>query len=238
MAKGEKTKASWLKRLAYLIMVMGGSGVGGYQLKDYPVINSILQFLTGDEQSANIVAEAARNKVVRLIDSESDTSRAGVYEVRIDEVKLDPRAFRPGQTIDIQVRVRSIDSSGIERIAWNSADVGMIKAVVGRDELTASWRNRPFQLGWSPGEGLIVEVVGKRFLRETVLFRTNPDSNSSFPLRSGRQNLVCLIDDAPASNPEASQVTLTAKRVGNRPTASPVMEQPLASGNRSSSARR
>jgi hypothetical protein len=237
MAKGEKTKGSWLKRLAYLIMVIGGSGVGGYQLKDYPIINSVLQFVMGDEQSANIVADAARSKVVRLIDSSADTSSAGVYEVRIDEVKLDPRAFRAGQTIDIQVRVRSIDSSGVERIAWNSADVGTVRAVVGRDELTASWRNRPFQLGWSPGEALIVEVVGRRFLRETVLFRTNPDSNRSFPLRTGRQSLVCLIDDAPAGNPEASQVALTARRVGDRPSTSPVMAEPLASGQRNSTRR-
>lgn len=226
MARKREGGTSWKKKLAYLVMLLSGAGgIGGWQLKDHPMLQQVLTVLVGDDAPEGKLEALAKTGVAKLIDSASDFSRSGVYEVRIDQLKLDPKAFRTGQTIDLQVRVRSIDESGVEKIAWNSADLGSQKAVVGRDELTATWSNRPFQLGWSPGEMLILEVYSRKLLRETVTFRTNMERSTVFPLRTGPQTLVSVGVEAPVGRPEDSQVTFTSKRIGDRPGQSTAQAQ-------------
>jgi hypothetical protein len=226
MAKKDKdaTKSTSLtKKIATLVvMLLTGGGVGGWQLSDHPTVQKILALFMdsdalGENGEGGTLAAVAKQGVKTLISAAEDTSRAGVYEVRINEVHLDSRAFRKGQELDIKVRIRSVPADGPEVIAWNSADFGQNLAVVGRDELSASWKNRPFMLGWSPGDRLVLEVYGRRGFREVTYYRSELESDSQFPFKSGKQLLVCLIPDAPVGNPEDSRVVFASKRVGDRP---------------------
>ena len=227
--KPSKKRPFYQKLMALMMLLTGGAGIGGWQFKDYPIVGKLLAGFTDDHVNGETsLSDLARTGVRRIVDSSHDFSKPGVYEIRIDDLRLDPKSFKDGQTLEIQARVRSIDSRGFERIAWDSSDLGSHRVVVGRDELSASWTNRPFRLGWAPGEVLIVEVYGKRMFRDQVFFRTNMDSSSSFPLKSGTQTLINMIDDTPAGAPENNRVLLTSQRVGERPNG-PVVPDTVAS---------
>ena len=45
---------------------------------------------------------------------------------------------------------------------WDSRNFGEHLAVVGKDAITASWPNRPFQVEWSPGEVVFLEVYDRK----------------------------------------------------------------------------
>lgn len=223
MSAKAKKKTLKQKLMALVMLLTGGAGIGGWQLKDYPLVKGLISRVTGEEVSGDTtLKDVARTGVSRLVETKLDSKRPGVFEVSIDELSLDPAAFKPGQKIDIQARVRSTNSEGIERIVWDSADLGSQRAVVGRDELTASWANRPFQLDWAPGESVVVEVYGKQLLSDRVLFQTSVEDSSSFPLRSGKRSLISMTGGRKSAGgePESeSRIVLSSKRVASQPGA-------------------
>ncbi len=218
MAAKSKKKSFKQRIIAIVMMLTGGAGIGGWQVKDHPVACRLIASLTGEEVAEDATfKDVAKAKVARIVETTLDSARPGVFEVSIDQLTLDPAAFRQGQTVELQARVRSIDSQGVERVAWDSADSGTQRAVVGRDELTASWKNRPFQVGWAPGDSLVVEVYSKRLLKEQVLFRTEAGGTDLFPLKSGRQRLVEAASSRTSGESDLNRVVLSSKRVGDRP---------------------
>ena len=219
MSSKAKKKSLKQKFIAMVMVLTGGAGIGGWQLKDYPVVKSLVSKVTGEEINGDTtLKDVARKGVSRLVETTLDSKKPGVFEVSIDELNLDPAAFKRGQKIDIQARVRSTNSEGVERIVWDSATLGSQRAVVGRDELSASWADRPFQVDWAPGESLVVEVYGKQLLSDRVLFQTSAQDPTSFPLRSGKQSLLSVTGGRKSAGdePEAeSRIVLSSKRVSS-----------------------
>ena len=54
------------------------------------------------------------------------------------------------------------DGRGQDTVVWDSRSYGERLAVVGKDALTFGWPNRPFQVEWSPGEVVFLEVYDRK----------------------------------------------------------------------------
>ena len=76
-------------------------------------------------RARNTAARAASSRPCwsrpsRGASSGTTAGKPGVYKVKITEVKLDPKLFTAGRTVDIQARVRKIDGEGKETTVWES----------------------------------------------------------------------------------------------------------------------
>ena len=80
----------------------------------------------------------------------------------INKVELAQAMFKPGHTVDIQAKVTKRDGAGRMRSSGIRGTYGERLAVVGKDSLTFGWPNRPFQVEWSPGEVVFLEVYDRK----------------------------------------------------------------------------
>lgn len=240
--KKSKAKAKGIKSwLPMLVALLTGGGVGGWQLSDHPALQKALHFLAVQTGASDEVKEAIAKgevptKVVgevltQVAETATAPTKPGVYEVKIDKLKLDPSFLPSGRTVDLQVRVRKIQADGKEGTVWESDSYGERLAQVGRDPLTASWSERPFRVAWQPGEQFLVEIWNKRGLRDTRLFvMSEPDGKGAFPMRSGSHALELVARDLkPTDRPEGNSLELSATRVGDVPgsTASSTASRPV-----------
>lgn len=220
MSAPRKKQSKWVKWLSLLTVLLTSGGVGGWQLSDNPILLRLLG-VAGD-QVGRVDPGPLGDGFIAAIDRLDRFHKEGLFEVKIERVDLDPNDFKPGQTLDIQARVLRIGPEGDETIAWTSRSWGERLAVVGRDDLTAGWPDRPFQLSWSPGDRYLLEIWntrGKRASRLFVLERAGaPDE---FPLRSGSVPLGLHADGQPVRNPSANTIVLAADRAGDYPGKKP-----------------
>src|SRR3954469_11180659 len=156
-------KNSLLKRAIYFVLMMvtgGGAGVGGWAFKDHPRLQGLVATVLGKNaepgaeggEIKTVLAEAVKEAI-----GGGNGRKAGVYKVRITELKLDPRLFPAGRTVDIQARVRKFDGQGKETTVWESKGYGEKLAVAGKDDLVVDWARRPFEIDWAPGTKVVVE---------------------------------------------------------------------------------
>ena len=232
-------KPSLIKRLIYLFAFLTtGGGFGGWALKDHPQVRTLISLVTGaDEETLDAIdAKAVQGKVAEVVGevitkSRSDFSKPGVYQVTISKVKLDPSAFKPGQRIDIQAKVLKLDPRGRDAIVWESKPFGPRVAEVGKDELSASWPMRSFQVSWNPGDSLVVEVYDHRgglFVQPRRYALAPPDPNSQdFPLKSGTFALVPIKSNDVAS--KGNQIDFVSSRIGDigQKNSTQVAERPI-----------
>ncbi len=106
------------------------------------------------------------NTVIDTLKPRDEFSKPGIYQVTIPKIQLDPTLFKAGHTVDIQAKVTKLDPQGRDSTLWESKPYGERLAVAGKDDLTAGWPHRPFQVEWNTGEQIVVEV----FDRKTGLF--------------------------------------------------------------------
>ncbi len=110
MSRARK-KPSILRRLMYLLVLVtgGGAGVGGWALQDNPRAQALWTLVTGKPADIKTAApdESLLKNVVDVLKPADDFGRAGIYQVTINKVELDPALFKPGHTVDIQARVHS-----------------------------------------------------------------------------------------------------------------------------------
>jgi len=235
----QKKKPSLFKRLIYFILLVsgGGAGVGGWAFKDHPRVQAIWTLVTGkpaDDDSADLDGTLVSD-VVDILKPGTDFRRAGVYQVTITKVELDPVLFKSGHTVDIQAKVSKRDPRGRESIVWDSRTYGERLAAVGKDDLTAGWPDRSFQVEWSPGEEISLEVYD----RKTGLFvepeRFSLASNSSapgeFPLKTGDFPLEPASKPDRRLDPRINHVVLKSQPMGDsrqhQPDRPQVAERPI-----------
>lgn len=230
-------KSPLIRRILYfVVMVMtgGGAGVGGWLCKDYPQLQPVIALLFGPpgEREAGVEGEipqlksAIKRAVVGAVSSSS--SGPGVYRVKLDRVQLDSKSFTPGRTVDVQARVRKIDADGVEAVVWESRTFGENLAVVGRDELSASWSNRPFEVEWRGGDRFLVEVYDGRagFFSSSQTFRMARRDTEGFPLASGEFALEPEGRIRAGTDPSRNRVFLASQRTGDSAAGRPVDEAP------------
>ena len=218
----KRTKPSLLRRLAYFVLLTSGSGagIGGYALKDHPTVQALLTLVAGGSGTDNPrdVGKSLVGDVVRALKTGPDFTRAGVYQVTINKVELAPAMFRPGHTVDIQAKVTRRDGRGQDAVIWDSRNYGERLAVVGKDSLTAGWPNRPFQVEWSPGEVVFLEVYDKRngiFAAPKRFTLSSTNGEADFPLKTGDFQLeVNQRQDSPV-DPRLTHIVLSSQLVGD-----------------------
>jgi hypothetical protein len=222
--RSSAAKSPLYRRFVYfLVMVMtgGGAGVGGWLCKDYPQLQPILALVFGpsdDEGGADGNGPRAGELIETIVEKVKSAAGApGVYRVKLDGVQLDPKSFTPGRTVDVQARVIRIDADEMETVVWESRRYGENLAVVGRDELSASWSNRPFEVEWRRGDRFMIEVYDGRagLFSSSRSFRMARRDTDGFPLASGEFALEPEGRIRPGTDPSRNRVVLASSRTGD-----------------------
>lgn len=149
--------------------------------------------------------------------------KSGVYTVKITSVSVDKSEFDKGETVDLQVLIKRTDKEGKKETIWDSREYGTRLATVGKDPLTASWADRPFEVAWQPGEQITLEVWDRKGISDTLYARlkSTPESKE-FPLQ-GTQTLELLQADGVTKKEErrgaTNQIVFEAERTGEFPPA-------------------
>jgi hypothetical protein len=218
----KKRRPSLFKRLLYLFMfVSGGGSIGGYVFKDHPKAQALWTLLTG--RPANLAAsdldDSLAGAVAGALEPTADFRQSGIYQVTIPEVHLDPNLFKAGHTVDIQARVLKLDPRGRDQTLWETKPFGERLAVVGKDDLSAGWPHRPFQVEWHPGEQIVVEVFDHRpglFVVPQRFLLANSDSEPrQFPLKTGTFPLEPAQRPKMTPDPRTTHIVLQSERVGD-----------------------
>ena len=161
-------------------------------------------------------------------------SQPGIYQVTIAKVELDQKLFRPGHTVDIQARVHKLDSDGRDTTLWDSKAFGSRLAVVGKDDLTAGWPNRPFQVDWNTGDQFVLEVYDARtglFIQpRRFTLAERETSAKEFPLKSGDFPLESAQNSDSPVNPRTNHVVLQSRTSGRRPLGNRAQTQAPSDG--------
>jgi hypothetical protein len=203
-------------------MLLTGGGAGGWVFKDHPQVQALWTLVMGnapgDGDDKDPVGEMAEAVVDRLKPAES-FSDPGTYQVTIRQVHLDPNLFRAGRTVDIQARVLKPDGHGRSTTLWDTSRYGERLAVAGKDELIAEWDHEPFQIEWSPGEQLTVEVYDGRaglFAQpRRFVLAPAPSEPREFPLKPGTFPLQAEAQKPdPRVDPRNVSIVLASRRVG------------------------
>jgi hypothetical protein len=215
-----KARTSLFRRLIYFaIVLISGGGAGGYALQDHPVIQSLLSLVTGQsaDGSAPSVDGSLVTDVVDALKPRDSFSQPGLFQVTVAKVALDQKLFRPGHTVDVQARVRKLDATGRDTTLWDARSFGSRLAVVGKDELTAGWPDRPFQVEWKPGDQFVLDVYDARtglFIQpRRFILAQDSSSATEFPLKSGDFPLESAQKSDSPANPRTNHVVLKTERL-------------------------
>jgi len=223
-----KKESSLFRRLVYfLVMVMtgGGAGIGGWFFKDHPQLKTAAEAILGKsveelgQTKAAVIKETLSTVVSEVVSR--NPNRPGVYKVRITELALDPKQFADGKTVDIQAEVRKIDADGKNTLVWESKSFGENLAVVGRDDLTVDWNNRPFEIEWKAGEQIVVAAWDRKsgfFSPKTFKMALPPPG--TFPLATG-PHAMAVASSKGAVDSDLNRIVFNSQRVGNAAAPSP-----------------
>jgi len=200
-----------------MLVTGGGAGVGGWALKDHPRIQALIGMVTGKAEEPGADGSDLKSKLTSAVAGvlHDDPRQPGLYKVKITEIQLDPKLFKMGHTVDMQARVLEVNGQGSETVVWESKTYGENLAVAGKDELTAAFVNRPFEIDWSPGDKVVVEVWDRKGIlferRELKMALPEP---GVFPLASGTHALEVSGRSGSELDSELNRIVLQSQRVG------------------------
>jgi hypothetical protein len=222
MSRPKTKPRSLLRRLIYFLVLAtgGGAGVGGWALQDHPRVQALWTLISGSstpgqapDADGSLVSE-----VVSALKPTDQFREPGTYEVTVNAVQLDPSLFKPGHTVDIQAKLHKLGPRGKDETLWETKQYGERLAVVGRDELTAGWPHRPFQVEWNPGDQLVLEVYDAKpglFIQPQKFTLAQADSDApAFPLKSGDFPLEPARQPERPVDPRINHVVLQSERIG------------------------
>jgi hypothetical protein len=208
-----------VRRFIYFVVMLitgSGAGLGGWALKDHPILQALLGRVLPKTEDGSIDREKLASVVTEAL-KRDDCKTPGLYRVKVAEVRLDQKLFKQGHTVDIQARIRQRDASGKEATIWESRPYGENLGQVGRDELTATWINRPFEVNWAAGDRIFVEIWDRKaglFDRKELQMAT-PEAEV-FPLASGAHPLSLAGAEL---DPARSRIVFDSQRIGDLETA-------------------
>jgi hypothetical protein len=217
-----KPKTSLLRRLIYLIMILsgGGAGIGGWTFKDHPQVQALWTLVTGTtpDGDAPKLDGSLVSTVIDTLKPRDEFSQPGIYQVTIPKIQLDSSLFKMGHTVDIQAKVTKLDPQGRDATLWESKVYGERLAVAGKDDLTAGWPHRPFQVEWKTGDQIVVEVFDRKtgLFMEPKKFVLAPADAAprEFPLKTGTFPLEPAQKPNPPVDPRNTTIAFESQRVG------------------------
>jgi hypothetical protein len=211
---------SLVRRLITLVVMVltgGGAGVGGWAFKDHPQVRALLAAILGksDEPEGSDLKSTLASAVDGVLNRENPR-QPGAFKVRIAEIRLDPKLFKEGRTVDIQTQVRKLDAEGNQTVVWESKSYGQNLAVVGKDDLTAAFTNRPFEIDWTPGEKVVVDVWDRKGgLFDRKELKMSLPEPGTFPLASGVHPLEVRGRGGSSLDSELNRIAFQTVRVGD-----------------------
>lgn len=198
--KGKKggSKAGALLLVGLLAVI--GAGAVGWFYPDTPVVGSLVHSFF--EKGAKGV------------------DKSGVYKVTIAKLVLDPQEFKKGESVDLQVVVKTVNAEGKEETVWDSEKLGDNLREVGEQPLAVNWLETPFEIEWKNGDQVIVEVWDRKGLSDTrKAWFKSVAGGKEFPL-SETQTLILLTNGDEPLKPRVggtNQITFEATRTGDLP---------------------
>ncbi len=218
-----KRKPSLFRRLICVVMLLsgGGAGFGGWAFKDHPQVQALWNVVMGQAADGNgpkLDGSLVSNVIGKLAPSDQ-FSQSGIFQVTIPKVQLDPVLFKAGHTVDIQAKVTKLDPRGRDTTLWESKAYGERLSVAGKDDLTAGWPHRPFQVEWNPGDQIVVEVFDRKtgLFMEPKRFILAPADSAprEFPLKTGTFPLDPADKPERTTNPRNTCIAFQSERVGD-----------------------
>lgn len=191
----KKGGSKGLTILGLLLLVVLVAGIAGFMNPDLPVVGPLVRkfFTVGAEK----------------------LDKSGVYTVKVTSVVLSPEEFSEGENLDIQVTVEHVDAEGKSKTLWESKQYGARKAKVGKDPLTATWTDRPFEMEWRAGDKLLVKVWDRAGLGSTEVCVWEVAGSDSFPLK-GAHTFEKVKGKTPRPG-GTNQIVFEAERKGDLP---------------------
>lgn len=222
MARAKKS-GGWFqfKYLKYVMILVSGSGAGAGGWTYWDTLMKVVSIAkdNGDLPDGPLV-DTIKGKVQDVIDRKESFSREGKFEVAIDQLAIDAGLFKPGQSIDLQVQVAKLDDRGRKTVLWNSNTIDRRIVKVGTTPITTSWKVTPFELEWSPGDKMVIEVWDHKPLFSTKLFERTEEIKDGdkpiFPLSSGTYSLKLTTKGQKDFDPAVNQVMFTSRRIGGK----------------------
>src|SRR5208337_516447 len=110
------------------------------------------------------------------------------------------------------------DQSGHDNLVWESKTYSENLSVVGKDDISAVFLNRPFEVQWSPGDRIVVEVWDRRggFLESKELKMALPEPGV-FPLTSGVHALEVRGRSGPSLDSDSNRIVFETQHLGESP---------------------
>jgi hypothetical protein len=201
-----------------MMLTGGGAGLGGWAFKDHPQVRALLGAILGkgEESGAPGDLKSTLASAVDGVLNRENPRQPGVFKVKIAEIRLDPKLFKEGKTVDIQTQVRKLDGQGNETVVWESKSYGQNLAVVGKDDLTATFVNRPFEIDWSPGDRIVVDVWDRKAgLFDRKELKMSLGEPGTFPLASGVHALEVRGRGGSGLDSELNRIVFQTARVSD-----------------------
>jgi hypothetical protein len=110
------------------------------------------------------------------------------------------------------------DVRGQDAIVWESRNYGERLAVVGKDDLNFGWPNRPFQVEWSPGQVVFLEIFDRKnglFAPPKRFTLSSSNGSADFPLKTGDFTLEPQRQPEPPLDPRLNHIVLSSQLVGD-----------------------
>jgi len=208
-------RSSKFKKLLFGLIALlfgGGTGVWGWIDPELPVVGSFLQKL----RTASPGDSTSPSPVLSILPHRDPFTVPGIFEVAVTKVTVDPAELREGHHADLQIKVSKKLAGGQVQLVWDSRFAGERTALVGREPVTASWSDKPFQVAWQTGEEFMIEVWDRNALFDKTLFlldTTNGDRE--FPLRTDTTTFAHLANGRRTAHSTGNCLQIQSKRVGD-----------------------
>ncbi len=203
---------SWVKYVL-LFFIGGGTGVGGWQLKDHPILQKLVsQFLQKQGVDGELGDGQGLRKVAKLLTHADAYITPGTFEVSVKDLAIQPGQFKPGQAVDLQVRLLKRGAEGRDRIVWDSKGRNEDSVEATREGLHTGWADSPFDVEWTPGDTFVLEVwEHRKIFGSRKKFEWVSDSAKIFPLRSGTFDLSLFEQGAARPGTSDNQLTIASR---------------------------
>jgi hypothetical protein len=212
MSHARRKEPLW-KRFRYvLVLLSGGVGVGGWQLKDHPILKDFLVELSKSSPDDPLVTGKTIEAAAKALTPSETFHEPGSFDVKIANVEIDPSIAKAGHAQDIQVRVRKRDAQGRETFVWESKNRGQASADPSHNG-AAGLSDREFQVEWKPGDQFNVEVWDRTGFFTTKHFEMVPAANDTFPLKSGEHNLAVVGWGKSNDDPAVNRIVFESRRL-------------------------